>query len=187
MDVDKDPSNWVRAKRDRLYIADLIGSGSLSGQGVRYFTEGGFEGAFTTVAEAGAKPQVHFTNPTSQYDAVTKIAAFFKLSDETLEDLPFWVSEINNRGLYELAVMEEDQLLNGSGVGSNLTGILNRSGLQAEASASYADNADAIYRAIEKVSLNTNYQADALVIHPSDYTDLRLRKDGNGQYLAGGF
>ena len=47
-----------------------------------------------------------------------------------LEDLDFVVSEINQRLLYDLAMVEESQILNGNGTGSNLLGLLNRSGIQ---------------------------------------------------------
>lgn len=185
-DVDK---SIQHNKRERLVIADLMGSGRISGQAITYFVENAnpFEGEFGMVAQGGAKPKVHVADPTTVTDLVRKIAAYDKYTDELLEDLSFWVGEINGRLLYELAVKEEDQLLNGDGTGNNLEGLLNRTGLQSEASTGEGDDPDAIFRAITKVSLATNYRADALVINPSDYQNLRLRKDANEQYYGGGF
>jgi hypothetical protein len=93
----------------RLTIADLLGSGAIgaNNNAVSYFVEGALEGAFTTVAEGGAKPQLHVVDPTIVTDSLKKIAGFIKLTDEMTEDLDFFVSEINNRLLYELAKFEE--------------------------------------------------------------------------------
>jgi HK97 family phage major capsid protein len=102
------------------------------------------------------------------------------------EDLDFYVSEINNRLIYLLGVFEEQQLLNGAGTGTTVTGLLNRSGIQTETGASLVDNADAVFRAITKVTTGSGLDADGIVIHPTDYQAFRLKKDAN-QYYGGGF
>ena len=177
----------VRAFR-RPVVSDLFGAGSLGdSNAVSYLVEGAVEGALATVAEAGAKPQFHIADPTTRTDALKKIAGFLKFTDEMLEDAAFLVSEINERGLYLLALAEENQLLNGSGSGSQIEGLLNRAGVQSETAADAGDNADAIFRAMSKVQTATGLSADAIVINPADYQSLRLSRDGNGQYMGGGF
>lgn len=171
----------------RPTVSDLLGTGNISGNAITYLVEGSVEGALATVAEGGAKPQFHFTNPTQKTDALKKIAGFLKFTDEMVEDAAFWVSEINQRGLYLLALAEENQLLNGAGTGSTVEGLLNRTGVQTETAADNTDNAEALYRAMSKVQTATGLSADAIVINPADYQALRLQKDGNGQYLGGGF
>jgi HK97 family phage major capsid protein len=181
-------TNVARAYRPGPVVADLLSSGTISGNAVSYFVEGAVEGDFATVGETGAKPQMHFVDPTQRTDSLKKIAAWWDMSDEMVEDLPFMVSEINNRGLYMLGMAEERQLLSGDGTGTNLLGILNRSGIQTETSAvGGADDADALFRAMTKVQTATGLGADGIVINPTDYQRLRLRKDGNGQYFGGGF
>jgi HK97 family phage major capsid protein len=177
----------VQAFRPRLVIADLLGSGTMSGQAITYFVEGAIEGAFTTVAEGAAKPQLHVANPTTVTDSLRKIAGFIKLTDEMTEDLAYVVSEINTRLLYELGRFEEAQLLSGDGTGTNLLGVLNRAGIQTEAAADVADNPDALFRAMTKVSTVTGLDADGIAINPTDYQAMRLSRDGNGQYYGGGY
>jgi HK97 family phage major capsid protein len=178
----------VRAFR-RPVVSDLLGQGTLGAgsNAVSYLVEGAVEGSLATVAEGGAKPQFHLADPTTRTDALKKIAGFLKFTDEMAEDADFWVSEINQRGLYLLALAEENQLLNGDGTGNNILGLLNRSGIQTETAADNTDNADAIYRALAKVQTATGLTADGIVINPVDYQALRLSKDGNGQYFGGGF
>ena len=180
-------TNIVTGVRRRLTVADLLGSESISGTAITYFVEGALEGDFAIVGENGQKPQLHYADPTPVTEALKKIAGFIKESDEIIEDLPWFMSAINGRLLYNLGLFEENQLLAGSGVGANLAGILNRSGIQTEASADAGDNADALFRAITKTALNSGLDADGIVINPVDYQALRLSKDANGQYFGGGF
>jgi HK97 family phage major capsid protein len=178
----------VRAYRPGPVVADLLGSGSISGNAISYYIEGAVEGGFATVAEGGQKPQMHFADPTSRTDSLKKIAAWWDMSDEMTEDLDFFVSEINNRGMYLLGMFEEAQLLNGPGTGTTVLGLLNRSGIQTEVSAAGgADDADALFRAMTKVQTATGLAADGIVINPVDYQRLRLSRDANEQYFGGGF
>lgn len=180
----------VQGYRERPVVADLLSSGTISGNAIQYLVEGVVEAAapFTTVAEGATKPQFHVVDPTAVTDSLTKIAAFFKTTDEMVEDLPFMVSEINNRGLYLLSMFEEAQLLAGDGVGTNLLGLINRVGHQTEAQAAAPDTAaDAIFRAMMEIQTATGLTADGIIINPADYQALRLAKDGNDQYMGGGF
>lgn len=178
----------VRGYR-RPTVADLFGTGTIgaNSNAVSYFVEGSAEGTITTVAESGQKPQIHMTDPTVRTDALKKIAAILSFTDEMAEDAEFWVSEINQRGLYLLSLAEENQLLNGAGTGSTVQGLLNRSGVQTEAAVDNTDNADALFRALSAVQTATGLTADAVVINPADYQALRLGKDANAQYYGGGY
>ena len=129
---------------------------------------------------------MHYADPTKVTDALSKVAGFIKLSDEMLEDLDFLVSEINGRLLYDLSLVEESQVLSGDGTGTNLLGLLNRSGVQT-GTATADTLADEIFKSMTKVANATGLAADALVINPADYEGLRLAKDGNEQYYGGGY
>lgn len=174
--------------RERPTIVDLCGAGTISGNAISYFVEAAMEGGFATVAEGAAKPQISFGNPTAKVDALRKIAGWIDMTDEFIEDLGFLKSEIDTRLIYALTMFREAQILNGDGTGTNILGLRNRVGVQVQAApATEADNADAVFEAITKISTATGLTADALVIHPLDYQRFRLSKDGNGQYFGGGY
>lgn len=184
-DIDKD---FVFPKRQRPVIADLMGSGTLSGTAITYPVFGALEGGTGMVAEGGQKPQLHLADPTWQTDALSEVAGWFKITDDMAEDLAYIVSEINSTALYDLAMKEEAQLLNGTGTSPQLKGLLNRSGVQDYAPlAGSITVADALFHAMGLVETATNFTADGLVINPVDYEKLRLGKDGNGQYHGGGY
>lgn len=178
----------IQAPRPALVLADLLGSGTLSGNAISYFVEQGpVEGAFTTVAEGAAKPQLHIPDPTIMNDVLKKIAGFIKFTDEMMEDLGFVVSEINTRLVYELRKFEESQLINGNGTGTNVLGLLNRSGIQTMARTAGEPLADVFFRAMTAVQTGAGLNADGVAVHPLDYQKLRLSRDSNGQYFGGGF
>lgn len=176
----------VQGFRERPTIATWLGSGTLTATSITYYVEALKEGAFSAVAEGGLKPQLHYTYDQVN-DALTKIAGRIKVNDEMAEDLPFLVSEINGRLLYDLVMFEEAQLLNGNGTAPQLRGLLNRVGVQVETAATLEDNADAVFRALTKVQTATGLTADGIVINPIDYQNFRLAKDANDQYMGGGF
>lgn len=175
--------------RRRPVIADLLGQETTSRAAVTYFVESEtVNGAVATVAEGAAKPLVSFGDPTPVTESVRKIAAVMKESDEMIDDLPWLASAIDNRGIYLVQLFEEDQLLNGNGSGTNLNGILNRTGILTGQTATGEPNvADAIFRAMTDISTSSPFTADGIVINPADYQTLRLAKDSNNQYYGGGF
>ncbi|AVR56750.1 major capsid protein [Microbacterium phage Elva] len=173
----------------RLTVSDLLGKGAMTNTSLTYWVQGAVEGAPTAVAEEGQKPQIHF-NFTPVTEALSKIAVITKISDEAMSDTDYLVSVINSQLVGRLMVVEEDQILNGNGTAPNLRGILNRTGLQTYATtATYtaAKGFDAIFHAITMVATGSAQEtADGIVINPADYETLRLAKDGDQRYYAGG-
>ncbi len=168
----------------RLVVADLMPSGRTGSNLVRYPKETTATNAAAAIAEGGAKPEstLIFTNVD---EPVRKIATTIKISDEMLEDAPQLRTYLDNRLRLFVQLTEEDQLLNGSGAGNNLTGILNRSGVQTQALGTDT-RSDAVFKAITLVRTNSFLEPDGMVIHPSDWQDFKLQKDANGQYMGGG-
>lgn len=183
--------NIVNARRERLVAADLMGSAAVTTATIKYIVEKAnrlLEGTPSTVAEGGAKPYVRFDDFDVVTESLSKIAALTKLSDEMIADYGFVADWINQQLIYELSVVEEEQLLRGDGTGANLTGLLNRQGLQTFDidTDDTGDQFDGLFRAIQMIPAATNLTADAIMINPIDYAELRLHKDANGQYVAGG-
>ena len=169
----------------RLTVADLMPNGTASGNSIIYMRESAVTNAAATVAEGGTKPasDINYAQVTETFK---KIANTLKISDEMLQDVPYVQSQVNNRLVFFVQQKEEQQLLSGAGTGSELTGLLNRSGLTA-AQAKGTDTAlDAIYKDITKIRTSAFVDPTALIMHPTDWQNLRLTKDGNNQYYAGG-
>lgn len=183
-DIDK---QGVFPAQRRLVIADLIPEGTLGGSVLKYPVFPAVEGNAATVAEAALKPQVSFGQPSWITEGLAEIAAWTGISDTMAEDLPYLVTQINQQLMLLLQLEEENQLLLGDGTASNLTGIMNRDGVQA-VSATETDFVDQLARAKARIRIATmQWAADAIVLNPNDYTELTLKRDQNGQYYGGGF
>jgi len=167
-----------------LMVKDLIAPGATQNTTIRYIREVSFTNYATPVAEGVAKPEALFEY--AEVDApVRKIAAYTKVTDELFADYLAVASYINQRLPYMVERTEEDQLLNGDGVAPDLTGILQTAGIQTQAKG--GDTVpDAIYKAMTKIRFTGFFEPDGFVIHPNDWQDLRLLKDGNNQYYGGG-
>jgi hypothetical protein len=105
-------------------VRDLLTPGRTSSTSVQYVKETGFTNAAATVSETtGAlKPQsdIKFDIATS---SVTTIAHWVLATRQILDDAPMLQSYIDGRLRYGLALVEENQLLNGGGTGTDLNGI----------------------------------------------------------------
>lgn len=178
------PAGIVLVGTQRPTIADLVSSGQTMMNSIRYLQEDTYTNAATTVAEKGTIPEATFD--TSEVDApIRKIGIRGRLSNEIVEDFPMMRDYVDNRLLFMAAQRLDAQLYGGDGTGSNLTGITATTGIQTQALG--VDTAvDAIHKAITKVRSVGFFEPDGIVIHPNDWQEIRLAKDGNNQYYGGG-
>lgn len=175
----------------RLTVADLMPNSSTNAASVTYFEEATATNAADTVSEGSAKPESTLAfNQVNE--PVRKIATILPVTDEMLEDVQQIRGYIDNRLRLFVQLAEEAQLLSGSGDAPDISGILDRSGVQTQAvgSETYFKDAIAIFKAMTKVRANISNGAglepDGLVIHPNDWQDVRLESDANGQFSGGG-
>ena len=168
-----------------LEVRNLYGAEKISGNSLKYFILGAREDnsapAPGSVNENNAKPQFHIVESNATA-TLAKIAGWFYETDELLEDNAFLASALNARGLYELDARIEAYLL---------TNTLGASGIN---TATYAYGAkidpDTVFKSMMTIKTQSGLNADAIIMHPSDYEAVRLLKDGAGgtvgQYYAGG-
>lgn len=87
---------------------------------------------------------------------------------------------------------EDSDLLVATGYPS-VNGLLNRSGFQSNitagttaAGAAASAVIDDVYKQISAIRANAFLEPDAIVVHPTDWQNIRLAKDANSQYYGGG-
>ena len=164
-----------------LVVADLFSTGAITGTVLQYPVFDELEGNAKMVEETGAAPQVHWKDPTWKQDKIGKVASFFGISEDMMDDLSWVIGEINDAAQYDLKLQEESQLLSGNGSENNLTGLFNR-GIQTMDKDELSD-ADRLSKAALQITTTTNFQADAYVLNPLDFWKLTIAKDANGNYL----
>jgi len=165
-----------------LVVADLFSTGAITGTVLQYPVFDELEGNAKMVEETGAAPQVHWKDPTWKQDKIGKVASFFGISEDMMDDLSWVIGEINDAAQYDLKLQEETQLLSGDGSENNLTGLFNR-GIQTMDNKDGLSDADRLSKAALQITTTINFQADAYVMNPLDFWKLTIAKDANGNYL----
>lgn len=166
----------------RLVVRDLISPGRTNSNLIQYVRELLFTNSAATVAELAKKPESNIT-----FDMVStpvvKIAHYVKASTEILMDAPMLQSYIDQRLRYGLALVEEAQLLNGSGVGNNLNGINTQAtAFVAPITIANATRIDVLRLALLQAEL-AEFPSTGIVLHPSDWAAIELTKDSTGAYI----
>ncbi len=174
----------VELPQRRLTIRSLLLPGTtLSGQ-IEYEREKLFTNNAAAVAEGTAKPQseLQFEDATA---SVRTIAHWMRASVQVLADAPALQSIIDQRLRYGLSYVEEQQLLNGSGVGQNLLGLVTAATAYAAAGGLTATSQVDIIRLMILQAALAEYPPNGIVLNPIDWAAIEMAKDGQGRYLIG--
>ncbi len=155
-------------------------------------TSGNVEYVEQTLRDNQAAPQVEGAlKAESSYTwelkglPIQTIAHWTKASVQILADAPQLASLIDSELRYGLALQEEVQLLNGSGTGANLTGIITAATAYADPIGFVAPTMlDKIGTAMLQVTL-ADFAPNGIAMHPSDWMRIRLLKDADGKYILG--
>ena len=168
-------------------IRDLIPVGRTSSNLIEYTKENVFTnnagGQYASPAFENVTKNESGITFTLESEAVRTLAHWIPVSKQVLDDSPMLQSFIEGRLQYGLKLEEEDQLLNGDGTGSNLSGILDSGNFTAFTRAQTGDtNIDTLRRAITQAALS-EYMADTIVINTADWEAIELTKATDGQYV----
>lgn len=180
----------VTPAQRRLTMRDLISVGRTDQNAIQYVKETGFTNNAATVSEtSGAtKPQseIKFDLVTA---AVTTIAHWVLATRQILSDVPMLQSYIDGRLRYGLEYVEDNQILNGAGTGTDLNGIYTQATAFSQVAAGVPVMAnvtrlDIIRYAILQSAL-AEYFPDGIVLNPVDWALIETTKDGDGRYIIG--
>lgn len=174
----------VMIPQRRMTVRSLLAPGNISTSSIEYDREEGFTNSAAPVAEGALKPQseIQFTEETA---TVRTIAHWMRASVQILADAPALRSIIDQRLRYGLAYVEEQQLLNGSGTGQNLEGLVTAATAYAAPGGLVAGQLiDTIRMGHLQVAL-AEYPANGTVLNPIDWAYIEMLKDGEGRYLIG--
>jgi HK97 family phage major capsid protein len=193
--VQRDPI-VIQPKRTKR-VRDLFPTRTTTAAIIEYFRMTGFTNNAAAVAERNAGNTAFAAKPQSSMSfegvqtSVKTLAHWEAAHRNVLADEPQLRSIIDNELMYGLRLQEDAQILNGDGTGENLQGVLQTPGIQTydwsdgaySSTPGLSDSkADAIRRAAT-LSFLAYYEPSGVVMHPNDWEDLELTKDGNGQYL----
>jgi HK97 family phage major capsid protein len=169
----------------QVLIRDLLTTIPVTDSAVEVMRELVFtNSAAPQAGELAAKAKSDITYSQETY-VVQTMAHYIIASRQILSDVPRLQSEIDNRLMYGLDLLSDDQLLLGDGTGNNLKGLLvdaNVPDLGASAAETGTIWVDFIRSAVTALQLN-NYSATAVVVSPADWEILETSKGTDGHYI----
>ncbi len=122
-----------------------------------------------------------FTQRTSN---VQKIAVWLPVTDEQLEDITGLPQYLDSRLPFMIRQRLDGQIMSGSGTAPNLRGLVNISGILTQAKGADA-SPDAILKGIVKSRVTGRAVPNYLLVHSTDWQNIRLLKDANGNDIWG--
>lgn len=168
----------------RMTIRQLLAPGRTDKPAIQYFRELVYTNNAAPVAEGTRKPESDLTFEDAMA-RVIKIAHWIKATTEALDDVPALQSIIDQRLRYGLQFVEENQLLNGSGVGNNLNGLYTQATpYAAPITVAGATRIDVLRLAMLQAELAL-LPTTGTVLNPADWAAIELTKDTTGQYIIG--
>ncbi len=167
----------------RMTVRDLLAPGRTSSNLVEFFRELLFTNSANVVSETTLKPESDLTFEAASAK-VTTIAHWIPASKQIMADAPGLQSYVDARMRYGLDFKEEQQLLNGSGVGENLLGLYTAATAFALPSGATApaQRLDRLRAAILQAEL-AEFPVDGIVVNPVDGYNLEVMKTTDGAYL----
>ena len=173
--------------RQQLTIRDLLTATPTTFQVVDFVKVLAPMAIASPVAEASTKPENAVTFTTVSERAKT-IATWIPATRQVLDDFSELMTFIRTMMPYYVNLAEEQQILSGDGTGENLHGLIP----QASAFSTTLLHAtegwnkiDIIGRAIQQLTAAKELLPTFCVVHPNDWWDIRLTKDGFGRYILG--
>jgi HK97 family phage major capsid protein len=169
-----------------LSVEAALGSAVATGNTVRYVVEGTATSGAAGVAEGGTKPESTIGLSTVD-EPVRKIATLLGVSEELLEDAPAVQTFVNGELGRYVNLETERQLVRGSAGGAEVQGLLTGRGVPVYQGGTAAGNkAEQLFKAANSMRGSALIEPDWFIVHPTDYEQIRLLKDNQGQLFGGG-
>lgn len=109
---------------------------------------------------------------TERTESIRKMATFLPVTDELLADVAGIQGYVNSRLQTMMRLNLDNQLVNGSGSAPNLTGVLNKTGINTFDYSAFSGELaklGQIYQAITEIRKDAFVEPDAIVMHPVDW------------------
>ena len=170
------------------HIREILPIGSTDSDVVRYVKETAYSDGASFKSEGATLGQTDFELEAKDAN-VRKLGTYLRVSEEMLDDYKQLVSYLSARVPSKIMAVEDNAILNGNGSAPNLSGLFT------DGTAFVTGASGAFYQAISSpnefdvlvASMNqlalVNYQADHIVLNPSDFHKILVLKDSNNSYL----
>jgi len=168
-----------------VHIRSLLPLGSTDAQTIRFPKETAYSDGAAATAEAAAFGQSDFDLAASTVN-VEKIGTYMRITGEMLDDIKQLTSYLSARVPEKVLSVEDNEILNGDGSSPNLDGLFTDGAAFAAggfaAAIESANEFDVLTVALNQLALS-NYQADSILLNPTDLHKMILLKSTANEYL----
>lgn len=167
------------------HIREILPIGSTDSDVVRYVKESAYSDGASFKQEGATLGQTDFELEAKDAN-VRKLGTYLRVSEEMMDDYKQLVSYLSARVPSKIMAVEDTQILNGNGSNPNLSGLFTDgtafSAGSFSGAVSNANEFDVLVASMNQLAL-ANYQADYIVLNPTDFHKILLLKDTTNQYL----
>ncbi len=168
-----------------VHIRSLLPLGSTDGQTIRFPKESAYSDNAAATAETSAFGQSDFDLAASTVN-VEKIGTYMRITGEMLDDIKQLTSYLSARVPEKVLSVEDNEILNGDGSSPNLDGLFTDGTAFAAGDFALAiesaNEFDVLTVALNQLNLS-NYQADTILLNPTDLHKMILLKSTANEYL----
>jgi HK97 family phage major capsid protein len=168
-----------------VHIRSLLPLGSTDGQTIRFPKESAYSDNAAATAETAAFGQSDFDLAASTVN-VEKIGTYMRITGEMLDDIKQLTSYLSARVPEKVLSVEDNEILNGDGSSPNLDGLFTDGTAFAAGDFALAiesaNEFDVLTVALNQLNLS-NYQADTILLNPTDLHKMILLKSTANEYL----
>lgn len=172
----------IELPKRKLHIRELLPGGGMGNKSTFDFVKEitGSGSPIAPTAEGALKPQFGLALTETSVRAQW-IAGFMKMSVNLLDDVEGMTTFLQSRLPEKLLRVEDEQILDGNGVGSNLLGLQSVGNFTAGAAA-VTNRAETLVNAISQLE-NLDREANGILLNPADWYTLWLYKGStSGDY-----
>lgn len=180
----------IPTKEEAFHVRQILGSGTTSGDTVYYPKATGKTGSGPdvwdydkdTITDTVAKPDFEMT-----FDNVSApvkwIAGILRVPRQMLDDLSWLRSYISTYAPIELLKAEDDQIINGDGLGLNLSGLIENAAAYSAGDPSYINIERIIDAAWGQMGVANQDTPTNVLLNPRDIVSIILNKaTTSGEY-----
>ena len=186
LQIDRIPGITLEA-RQTLTVRDLLSARPTTMQVVDFVKVNTPMAIASPQVEGSAKAENAVTF-SSVSEKVRTIATWIPASKQILDDFTELMGFINSTLPFYVNLAEELQLLSGDNTGENLHGLITQAAAFSTGLLSSSkgwNKIDIVGRAVQQITAAKELDPTFVILHPNDWWEMRLTKDGFGRYILG--
>ena len=170
-----------------VHVRTLLPIGNTDSQTIRFPKESAYDDGAAATAQGSTLGASDFDITATSVN-VEKIGTFMRITEEMLNDTPGLSSYLSARVPGKVLSVEDTEILNGDGSSPNLDGLFTdgaafiTSGGAFDDAVESANEFDVLIASLNQLALS-NYQADTILLNPTDFHKIVLLKSTANEYL----